>query len=278
MPKISIITISLNNKNGLILTTQSILKELNDQCEFIIIDGASSDGSLAYIQSVKDQLDYWVSEKDNGIYDAMNKGIRAANGSWTIFMNSGDLFVEGWLDKIMHAINNWGDYGILYGQNFSSKNGLYDLGRPIAKDRNWTLLSFYQGCIPHQSTICKTEILKKFLFHVEYKVASARIFFIETIIQNNVNYFYLPFPISICDVTGISNTNRDLLMQELDDYIDVKYGSRFLLDLKKLDEYSKISERRDTFDLLKYTSGRPKMKCLSDAWSKICLNFLKLMD
>ena len=78
--KLSIVTINYNNLEGLIKTMESVVNQTWKEFEFIVIDGGSTDGSAAYIESQSGNIDYWVSEKDAGIYNAMNKGIARATG------------------------------------------------------------------------------------------------------------------------------------------------------------------------------------------------------
>ena len=98
--KFSIITINLNNLQGLKKTCESVISQTWSDFEYIIIDGGSSDGSSEFIKSIEDKISYWVSEKDKGIYHAMNKGIKIANGDFLIFLNSGDYFCNS------HVLSN----------------------------------------------------------------------------------------------------------------------------------------------------------------------------
>lgn len=93
--KYSIITVNLNNANGLKETIDSIVNQTCCDYEYLIIDGGSTDDSLSIIKQYKDQIDYWVSEPDKGIFNAMNKGINVSHGDYLIFMNSGDCFNNG---------------------------------------------------------------------------------------------------------------------------------------------------------------------------------------
>ena len=90
MPKLSIITINLNNKDGLRKTIESVISQTFEDFEYILIDGASTDGSVEVISQFETRLKYWISEPDNGIYHAMNKGIKKAKGDYCLFLNSGD--------------------------------------------------------------------------------------------------------------------------------------------------------------------------------------------
>ena len=89
--KYSIITINYNNRDGLRNTIESIINQSYKDYEFIVIDGGSTDGSVDIINEYKDRITYWVSEKDNGIYHAMNKGVKTAHGEYLSFINSGDM-------------------------------------------------------------------------------------------------------------------------------------------------------------------------------------------
>ena len=88
--KLSVITINFNNRDGLRKTIESVVNQTYNDFEYIIIDGGSTDGSVDVIKEYADRIDYWVSEPDKGIYNAMNKGIDVAKGEYCIFMNSGD--------------------------------------------------------------------------------------------------------------------------------------------------------------------------------------------
>ena len=83
----SIITINFNNCDGLRRTIESVVNQTNDNYEYIVIDGGSTDGSVDVIQKYSDRISYWVSEKDDGIYNAMNKGVRHAHGDYCLFLN-----------------------------------------------------------------------------------------------------------------------------------------------------------------------------------------------
>ena len=90
MKKLSIITINLNNQSGLIKTIQSVISQTFKDFEWIIIDGDSTDGSKELLKKHIQHFTHCISEKDNGIYNAMNKGIKLAQGEYIYFLNSGD--------------------------------------------------------------------------------------------------------------------------------------------------------------------------------------------
>ena len=91
--KLSIITVNLNNLEGLKKTYESVVCQTFTDYEWLVIDGGSTDGSREFIEEHQDKFAYWCSEPDKGIYNAMNKGIVRAKGEYLNFMNSGDYFV-----------------------------------------------------------------------------------------------------------------------------------------------------------------------------------------
>lgn len=94
MAMISIVTICYNDKSGLKKTINSVQSQTYHDYEHIIVDGNSSDGTKELLCSINDTKCKWVSEHDNGIYDAMNKGIKMSNGEWILMLNSGDVFAD----------------------------------------------------------------------------------------------------------------------------------------------------------------------------------------
>ena len=114
--KLSIITVNLNNCDGLQKTIDSVVSQTFKDFEWIVIDGGSTDGSKELIEQYADHFTYWVSEPDKGIYNAMNKGIRVAKGDYLQFLNSGDyLYDRTTLEKCLLPQNNADViYGNLY--------------------------------------------------------------------------------------------------------------------------------------------------------------------
>ena len=121
--KISIITVCYNNINGLERTFESVKKiksafSESIDFEWIIVDGGSTDGTVSYLQEKSKAIDYWISENDTGIYNAMNKGISIANGDYYIFMNSGDIFSEELFESQLDNELE-GGYELIYGNVIS---------------------------------------------------------------------------------------------------------------------------------------------------------------
>lgn len=157
-PTISIITVVFNNVRDIAYTIESVLEQTWPNIEYIIIDGASKDGTLAVINQYKEKIDIFLSESDQGIYDAMNKGLALATGDYVLFLNSGDELFDS--NTIRQIIDKGSDADIIYGET-----KLIDEERHIIGDRrhkapttfNWK--SFKYGMnICHQAIYVKREI------------------------------------------------------------------------------------------------------------------------
>ena len=119
MSKVSIITINFNNSKGLERTFKSVFEQTFQNFEYIVIDGQSIDGSKDLIKANSNKIAYWISEKDHGVYQAMNKGIQQASGEYVLFLNSGDHFTH---ERILEQTSKELDgTGIVYGNIFLIK-------------------------------------------------------------------------------------------------------------------------------------------------------------
>lgn len=205
--KISIITINYNNKTGLLKTIESVIKQTLNDYEYIIIDGASNDGSLEVIHQYVEKIDCWVSEPDSGIYNAMNKGIMKAKGDYCIFMNSGDTFYD---KDTLKEILPYLDGTCIVNGDTSYPSGKYD-----NSPKEVTLGFFLLSTIIHQSTFIRTDLLKNNNYDEKYRIVSDWKFWIQELIINNVSYKNVHIPISIFDETGVGSTNIALHDDEM---------------------------------------------------------------
>ena len=156
MPKLSIITVNLNNAPGLQKTMQSVFAQTFSDYDYIIIDGDSTDSSKEFIEKHADKLSYWVSETDEGIYQAMNKGIAKANGEYLLFLNSGDYFYSDESLSALFKNSNYEDiiYGNLLVNEEDGKQWILDYPAELSFGY------FYRHSLPHQSTLIKTNLFK----------------------------------------------------------------------------------------------------------------------
>lgn len=205
--KLTIITINYNNREGLVKTFESIRKQTWLDFEFLVIDGGSVDGGKELIES-NPQVNYWVSEKDSGVYNAMNKGIRKATGDYIIFMNSGDFFYDEFvLEKIKNQLDS--NIGILYGDSvFFNDKGYRKI---IKAPKNLTFGFFYDGDLNHQAVFIKRSLfIDYFYYNEEYEICADWEFFIIMVSIYNISYKYLNETICYYDFSGISAKPENL--------------------------------------------------------------------
>lgn len=206
--KISVITVCLNDLQGLKNTLQSIITQTYNEYELIVIDGGSNDGSKEYIESIN-RINQWVSEPDKGIYNAMNKAITMAHGEYCIFMNAGDRFYNPHvLARIAPSLNGKDFYvggTIVVDINNKQKKEI----APVQLTVNYLI----QNSIFHQSTFTKISILKDKLYSENYKIVSDWKLFFEVWL-NGGSYAPLKQVVSYYYLGGFSYKNYQLLLDE----------------------------------------------------------------
>ncbi|WP_348825254.1 glycosyltransferase family 2 protein [Flavobacterium aestuarii] len=234
MPKISVITVNYNDKKGLSKTLESVVNQTDKKFEYIIIDGGSSDGSKELIEQYSKHIDYWVSEPDKGVFNAMNKGIKAATGDFVIFMNGGDCFCNNTvLQEIEPLLDE--NFDIYYGNNYKQTPNSKRL-KTYSEKLNFSF--FYTSSINHQSTFIRKSLFEKyFYYNEEYKIASDWEFFIYTICHVNVPYKYINKTIAVYDFTGISsNPKFSSIYKEEKNITYKKYFPAFYEDYEDVSE------------------------------------------
>ncbi len=226
---LSIITVSLNDSDGLKKTVESVIYQTFDNYEFIIIDGGSSDGSVEIIKKYAGKIAYWVSEPDSGIYNAMNKGIKQAKGKYCLFLNSGDFLVaNNVLEQVFSEDDN---EDFLIGNCNVSKNG--KIIHTSVPSENLTLRSFYKKTIPHQATFIKRDLFKKYGDYSEnYKIHADYEYWIRTIILNDCSTRFLEITISDYNLEGQSSNTayESMSKKEVEDILHKVFPKRVLAD------------------------------------------------
>lgn len=183
MQKISIITVCFNAANGIERTIRSVISQSFINKEYIIIDGGSSDNTLNIISKYRNGVTTLISEKDNGIYDAMNKGIKYANGEWVIFMNAGDTFASP------HVLSEILETDIPQNVDF-----IYSDTYIKSSNNEWIVcpMNFEKGALIHQCVIYKKSLHQSIGNYIVTKklIISDYLFFIqvpnEAVIKTNV--------------------------------------------------------------------------------------------
>ena len=225
----SIITINFNNCDGLHRTIESVVNQTNDNYEYIVIDGGSTDGSVDVIQKYSDRISYWVSEKDDGIYNAMNKGVRHAHGDYCLFLNSGDSFYDKHVLNKNLLSDNKSD--IVVGRLVSDSDGR-ELFSPPSDDIS--MYYFYTSTLPHQASFIKTKLLKQYPYDESLKIVSDWKFFVETIIFHHCKVGFIDVPIAKFDMTGISTSNVSKTWDEKMKVLRQMFPDRVLEDYKRM--------------------------------------------
>ena len=225
--KYSIITINYNNKDGLERTINSIISQTFHNYEYIIIDGGSTDGSLDVIKNYKHYINYWVSEPDNGIYNAMNKGIRQASGVYLNFMNSGDMFHSSYVLQEVSNLNAEED--IIIGICFDKENNI----RHSIPMQEPTLLTMLKDPFNHQSMFFKKELFTDRLYDESYTIMSDAKFNFQTIILDNCSVKITDCIIADYDFYGISS-NHELYIKERQRFLNELFPSRILKDYEMM--------------------------------------------
>jgi glycosyltransferase involved in cell wall biosynthesis len=204
MAQISIVTVNYNNGTGLKKTFNSLFSQTHSEYEYIVIDGGSSDESKELIIRNNNKIKYWISEKDNGIFDGMNKGIKIATGDYLMFLNSGDYLVDNQILSKLHSYLN-APCDIFYG-NIQILNS--DTLSTITFPDNLSL-NFWENCtINHQASLIKASLFKEMgLYETTYDHAADYVFFLKCFFASK-SFFHINETVVNYDLGGDSYLNR----------------------------------------------------------------------
>lgn len=241
-PKITIITINYNNREGLEKTIKNVISQSYKDFEYIVIDGGSQDGSKEVIESFADKISYWVSEPDKGIYNAMNKGIGKANGEYLLFLNSGDKLFNN--DSLVNTLPYLEKEDIVYGD-------LEVIGDKESYIKKYTdQLSFhyfYIESLPHPATFIRKTAFERFGDYDEsFKIISDWKWFLEAIIFKKATCKHVPLIISSFYLDGISSVNTEKIKQE-----KIKVLNKYVfhtVDAEKIEELREKIKQLEQFE------------------------------
>ena len=209
--KLSIITVNLNNLEGLKKTYDSVVSQTFTDYEWIVIDGGSTDGSREFIEQHQDKFAYWCSEPDKGIYNAMNKGVFHAHGQYCLFLNSGDHFYGNKTLK-ESQVQQWNNDFICYDIIWDN-DSLHNYQRvPDFISDTFLLIS----TLPHQSTLIRTILLKESPYLEKLKIASDWFFFYESLAIKRCSYQAIHLPLSVFYNGGISSDSMRAAQERYD--------------------------------------------------------------
>jgi glycosyltransferase involved in cell wall biosynthesis len=195
---VSIVTIVLNDPSGFSKTARSIAGQNYKDVEWIVVDGGSADGTVAEIKKHERHIRHWISEHDNGLYDAMNKGLARASGDWVLFLNAGDVLADSSVLSRVFS-QDVSKYDVIVGDWIADYLS-FKVARHAGSAEN-----LWQGMIfSHQSLLIRTFLVKPSGFRVKYHIGAdyemvTRLFF------SGRQFHYFPEPISVTEAYGISH-------------------------------------------------------------------------
>lgn len=217
MRKISVITVVYNDCVGLEKTIQSVMSQTYNSIEYIVVDGGSTDGTVDIIKKYESFIGKWISEKDNGIYDAMNKGIQMSTGDWLNFLNASDYFISNTIveDIAKHLDSS----SIVYG-NMIRTDGKRRYLTKGAHGNTLDAVDFMHSSISHQAAFIRKEVFQKYGFYsTNYRLASDAEFFYRVLVENKESFKYIDKPFVIFALGGASSKQQQLYNQERKDFL-----------------------------------------------------------
>ena len=209
--KVTIITVVLNGERDIEKTIKSVISQDYSNVEYIIIDGGSTDRTIDIIKKYEDKVDFWCSEKDQGIYDAMNKGIDKATGDLVNFMNAGDVYKDPFaLSHLLEDICAV-DYGLIFANFISSGITKSNFNKEEVYSKN-KINSFF--C--HQSTLFNRRLLgsQAIKYDIKYKIKSDRDLVARLLYQKNVKFIVVDMVFCIYNSNGVSSI--DIVKKEME--------------------------------------------------------------
>lgn len=214
--KYSIITVNYNNKDGLRKTIESVIHQTFRDFEFIVIDGGSTDGSAEVLKEYDEQITYWVSEPDGGIYQGMNKGIAKATGDYLNFMNSGDCFYDS---DVLQKVFNYGyDTDFIIGRDYHYSE-TKQRGHASIQPSRITMMHFFIATLDHQSSFIKRKLFIHSPYRENFRLVSDWIFFIEQIVSKGKLVQFIPEIVCKREEGGISEQQRERNQKEINTWL-----------------------------------------------------------
>lgn len=230
--KITIVTVCYNAANCIEDTILSVIKQTYTNTEYIIIDGNSTDGTIDIIKKYEEKITKWISETDNGIYDAMNKGIMMATGDYINFMNAGDKFYDNSvLENIFKNNYELSNYGVIYGC------WTLKYRKTLRKQKTFPFYmqnTKFRGMgFSHQSSFVNTELAKKYPFDTNFKLAADYNMIYNLFYKDHVNFLKTDYNVCIMEETkGATSNNYELHIAEVCRICGMKKGLRTTVFIK----------------------------------------------
>lgn len=211
-PLLSVITIC-KNEPFIEETCKSIVNQSYQNFEWIVVDGASTDSTLEKLSRYQKRIDTFISERDGGVYFAMNKGITQAHGKYLLFMNGGDLFYNEEIVKMITPYLTKERAEVFYGDSYRLFENEKDCFIKTYPDKI-TKSFFLTNTLAHQSSFIKKELFEKFGgYREDFRIVSDKEKWLK-FTDNDVKFFHIPYPLSCFRMNGLSRQQSDILIQE----------------------------------------------------------------
>ncbi len=267
MPKISIITVNLNNCSGLRRTFDSIANQAYQEFEFVVIDGNSTDGSIDVIKSAGNLITKVLIEPDIGVYNAMNKGIKLATGDYIIFLNSGDHFYDNQsLTLAVKQLNN--QDLVCFDIAVTGQGKDYIKQHPDSISLGYML----QDTLAHQAVFIKRALFESIgLYDESLKIAADWKFFLDVLLRAEASYLAIHQTITQYYLDGISATANGTFIRRAERKSILEGPYKFLLESKTNHELLQSNR----FKLLKELEGSKFLQKLNSAWLRMLLFLTK---
>ena len=246
MKKISIITVSYNCEKTIVDTIKSVNSQsYRNNIEYIIVDGSSSDNTIKLIKEHESAIDKWITEKDNGIYDAMNKGLKMATGEWIGFLHADDVFFSS--NVIENMINQTKAYGCncIYGNlNYIQEEPPHKIVR-FWKSQNYSPKLIKRGWMPpHPTVYIKREIIEKIgFFNTSYQISADYDYMLRLFTHSETQSLFIDKTLVNMKLGGVSNNSvSNIIKKSKEDYKALtsnKVGGLYALFIKN---FSKIAQ------------------------------------
>ena len=235
--RLSIITINRNNAVGLEKTMRSVAAQTFKEFDYIVIDGASTDGSVEVIKRYEAEFSHlkWVSEPDSGIYNAMNKGLRMASGEYVQILNSADgLAADNVTEKMLHALDEKGKPSILYGNMIKCFPDGRKMVDKCFAGQEITMLGMFTGTLNHDPAYIRRDLFGKYGYYDEtLKIVSDWKWYLQAIILGDEKPQYVDLNVTLFDMTGISETNKNLDKIERKQVLEQLFPQAVLVDYER---------------------------------------------
>lgn len=217
-PAFSIITICFNEAADIRQTCESIVAQTHADREWIVIDGGSTDGTVGILDEFREHIDCLVSEPDQGIYDAMNKGITKASGEYLVFMNGGDLFAS---PDALAWVAAAPDKDLIYGDLIFDKPDGELVTYPDQLNTGYLL----HHMVPHQATFYRRSLFDRFgRYDTSFRIAADYDLYVRLLEIGGISHHHVPRPLAIFKRDGISNRRDHRQLKKRENHrIRMKY-------------------------------------------------------